>query len=245
MRYAHSLTSMSYSQMDIKLKKPLDYINLVLRIIEHLLSWTESEDEKTIIKPYLVINSNLADKIQRAYIVKDNQIVSFAFPFHIYEKMDNSSGQSKWHVRYKEIDITSSVLSHCRGLYNDFEPFFEKKTFWEIATAQNLSDTDMLKAIQLFETLMLIEPAYVRYDYDPSGAKGLKHPSYHFDYNFTNICHYKIGLHSCINLHQIEDMINRSTDCWYVSKYQIPLHKKQKMLKARFTKKKKRNIRKQ
>lgn len=241
MRYVHSLTSMSYSKMDIKLKRPLDYINLILRIIEHLLTWPESEDENVMIMPYLVINSDPRKRIQRAYIVKDNQIVSFAFPFHIYKKVNNSLGSSKWHVRYKDIDISSSILSHCKGLYNDFELFFEKKTFSEIATAQNLSDTDMLKAIQLFEILMLIEPAYVRYDYDPIGANGLKHPPHHFDYNFMEVCHYKIGIHNRINLFQIEDMINKDTESWFIARCQNPIHVKQNILKTKLSKRKKSN----
>jgi hypothetical protein len=224
---------MSSAKMDINLKKSLDYINLVLQILENLLSWSGSEDEKTIRMPYLVIDSNSGKKIQRAYIIKENQIVSFAFPFHIYEK------GNKWHVRYKNIYITSSLLSHCKGLYSDFEPYFEKTPFYKIASALESSDSEMPIAIQLFEILMLIEPAYVRYDYDPKGAKGLRHPCSHFDYNFTDVCHYKIGLHSRISLYHIEDMINKDTDSWYVAKYHISSQKKQQILKARLTKRKK------
>ena len=234
MRYAHSLGSMSSAKMDGKLKQPLDYINIILQIIEHLLSWAGPENEDLIRVPYLVINSN--KKIQRAYIIKDNQIASFAFPFHIYEKLDNNTGNYLWHVRYKDIDINSVILSNTRGLYSDYDAYKETKSFREIASAQNLRNTDMLQAIKLFEMLMFSEPAYVRYDYDPKRSNGLKHPLCHFDYNFIDVHHYKVGLHGRINLGQLEDMMNKDTDSWYVAKYKESILEKRKRLKYRFSK---------
>lgn len=242
MRYAHSLGSMSSAKMEGKLKKPLDFINIALQVIEHLLSWPGPEIEATIKMPYLVIVSEKKNK--RAYIIKDCQIVSFAFPFQVYDKIDSISGQKVWHVRYKEIDISSAILSHCRGLYSDYEAYNEKKSFREIASAQNLADTDVLKAIRLFEFLMLAEPAYVRYDYDPKEENGLKHPLCHFDHNFIDEHHYKIGLHGRVNLSEIEDMIDKNTDSWFVAKYKESIQEKQKRLKTRFAKVKGRNLRK-
>lgn len=238
MRYAHSLGSMSSAKMEGKLKKPLDYINIVLQIIEHLLSWSGPENEELVNIPYLLIEST--KKIQRAYIIKNNQIVSFAFPFHVYNKVDGTSGHCDWHVRYKDIDISTVILSNSRGLYSDYEAYQDKKSFQEIASAQNLSDTDVLNAIRLFESLMITEPAYFRYDYDPKGAKGLKHPLCHIDCNFINEHHYKIGLYDRINFAQIEDMLDKDTNSWFIAKYKEPVQekkkKKKKRLKVRFTK---------
>lgn len=237
MRYAHSLGSMSSAKMEGKLKKPLDYINIVLQIVEHILSWSGPETEATVKMPYLVIVST--NKIRRAYIIKNDQIVSFTFPFHVYDKVNSATGRCEWHVRYKDIDISTKILSNSRGLYSDYETYQDKKSYQEIASAQNLSDTDMLKAIRLFEVLMITEPAYVRYDYDPKGAKGLKHPQCHFDCNFIDEHHYKVGLHNRINLAQVEDLLDKDTDSWFVAKYKESAQEKKKRLKIRFTKIKK------
>lgn len=241
MRYAHSLGSMSSAKMDGKLKKPLDYINIALQIVEHILSWSGPESEAVLKIPYLVIESN--KKNQRAFIVKDNQIVTFAFPFVVDAKTDGSTGTCAWHVRYREIDITSTILSNSRGLYSDYNTYKDKKSFREIASAQNLSDADMLKAIRLFEMLMLTEPAYVRYDFAPKEANGLKHPLCHFDHNFNEAYHYKVGLHGRINLSQVEDMMNKDTDSWYIAKYKESIREQQQRLKKRLSnvKKKKRS----
>ena len=241
MRYVHSLGSMSSAKMDVKLKHPLDYINIVLQIIEHLLSWPGPENEATAKVPYLVVDSN--KKTQRAYIIKENQIVSFAFPFHVYDKLDSSTDCFVWHVRYNDIDINPTILSNSRGLYSDYDTYKDKMLFHEIASAQNLSDIDMLKAIRLFEILMFTEPAYVRYDYDPKSVSGLKHPLFHLDYNFMESLHYKVGLHGCINLLQLEDMINKDTDSWYVAKYKESIDEKRKRLRDRFSKIRRKNKR--
>ena len=234
MRYAHSLGSMSSAKMDGKLKSPLDYINIVLQIIEHILSWSGPEKEETVKMPYLVIDSS--KKTKRAYIVKDNQIVSFSFPFQVYEILDSSTGLRNWYVRYNNIDVNSTILSKSRSLYSDYDAYKDTKSFREVASAQNLSDSDVQTAIRLFEALMLTEPAYVRYDYDSKCAKGLKHPLCHFDFNYIVSAHYKVGLHGCIDLSQVEDMVCKDTDCWYLAKYKESLHEKQSRLKERFGK---------
>ncbi len=243
MRYAHSLGSMSSAKMEGKLKKPLDYINIVLQITEHLLSWDGPENEAMVKMPYLVIKSTKI--IQRTFIIKNDQIVSFSFPFHIYENKAGATDINKWHVRYKDIDVSPEILSKCRELYNDYVAYQDKKSYQEIASAQNLSDTNMLKAIRLFEMLMITEPAYVRYDYDPKGAKGQKHPLCHFDCNFIETHHYKIGLHYRVNLVQIEDLLDKDTDSWFIAKYKESAIEKKKRLKVRLAKiKKKKCIRK-
>ena len=236
MRYAHSLGSMSSAKMDSKLKKPLDYINLVLQIIEHLLSWPGPENEDSVKMPFLVIEST--NKLKRAYIIKLNQIVSFSFPFQICS--NKNSLQYELHVRYRDIDVTPEILSRMRVLFNDYVLYKDQLSYSAIASSQDIQDTDMLVAIRMFEMLMLAEPAYVRYDYDPKGTKGVKHPLFHFDYNFIKENQYKIGLHSCINFSQLEDMICIDTDSWYVAKYRESLYEKSKRLKAILSKSQKR-----
>lgn len=237
MRYAHSLGSMSNAKMEGKLKKPLDFINLVLQIVEHLLSWPGPENESKVEMPYLIIESSKLRR--RAFIVKSDQIVSFGFPFHIYEKIDDATGHSEWHVRYKDIDVSTEILSKSRELYSDYEAYKDRKSYREIASAQDLSDADSQKAIRLFEMLMITEPAYIRFDYDPKGAKGLRHPLCHFDCNFIDEHHYKLGLHHRIGLGQVEDLMDKDTDSWFIAKYKETIQEKRKRLKVRFAKIKK------
>ena len=239
MRYVHSLGSMSSAKMEGKLKKPLDYINIILQIVEHVLSWPCPENEETVRMPYLVIVSTKT--IRRTFIIKSDQIVSFSFPFHIYKKIDTAETPCKWRVKHKNIDVNTVILSKCRELYNDYKDHQDKRTYQEIASDQDLSDANTLMAIRLFEMLMMTEPAYVRYDYDPKGANGQKHPLCHFDCNFIDEHHYKIGLHNRINLTQVEDLLNKSTDSWFIAKYKESVLDKKKKFEVRFAAIRKKN----
>lgn len=244
MRYAHSLGSMSSSRMDKKLKEPLDFINIILEILEHILTWPDSEDESQVSMPFVLIKSE--KKHQRAYIIKSSQIVSFAFPFNLYSKVDSSSGIKHWYIHYKDINITTSVLSECKGLYTDVARN-RSKTYQEISSAQDLANADVKNAIRLFEALMFLEPGYLRYDYDPNGAKGKghKHPAHHLDVNYVPSNHYKIGLHNGLSLKSLEDHIDNDTDSWYLAHYKESITEIKRRLKLALNpKKSKRNRRK-
>lgn len=240
MRYAHSLGSMSSSRMDKKLKEPLDFIKTLLEILEHILTWPDSEDESMVTMPYILIKSE--KKHQRAYIIKSSQIVSFAFPFNIYSKVDSSTGVKHWHIHYKDVDITTSVLSECKGLYSDVANN-RSKTYQEISSALDLANADVKSAIILFEALMFMEPGYLRYDYDPNGAKGEghKHPINHLDMNYVSSNHYKIGLHNSLSLKSLEDHVDNATDSWYLARYKESLLDIKKRLKYALRPKRQRN----
>lgn len=216
MRYVHTLGSMSSARMDKKLKEPLDFINTILEILEHILTWPDSEDESLVTMPFILIK--LEKKHQRAYIVKSSQIVSFAFPFNVYTKIESSTGLKHWHIHYKEIDVTTPVVSECKGLYSDIVNN-KDKTYQEISASQDLTKNEVQSAIKLFESLMLLEPGYVRYDYDPQFVNGHKHPLNHLDMNYIPSHHYKIGLHGRLTLKNVEDLIDNDTDSWYIAKY--------------------------
>lgn len=240
MRYAHSLGSMSSSRMDKKLKEPLDFIKIILEILEHILTWPDSEDESKVAMPFILIKSE--KKHQRAYIIKPSQIVSFAFPFNLYSKVDSSTSIKRWHIHYKDIDITTSVLSECKGLYTDVASN-RSKTYQEISSAQDLARDDVKSAIRLFEALMFLEPGYIRYDHDPNGAKGkgLKHPINHLDMNYVPSNHYKIGLHNGLSLKSFEDHIDNDTDSWFIARYKESLVDIKKRLKHALRPKRQRN----
>lgn len=235
MRYVHSLGSMQEQKMDCKLNNPWDYIYIVLRIVNLLLAWGNPENEDTVKMPYLVVESN--NDIKRAFIVKNNQIVSFAFPFAIKANND-CTDSGMYRLNYRGMDISEEIVSKCMALYyenrkNEQRKQQEKRTFAEIVSDENLDDIAMRNAIFLFEMLMLSEPAYIRYDYDKTQAVGLKHPECHFDCNFVRTNHYKIGLNNRIKLDQIEDLMTKMTNCWFIDKYKADINKKRLNLRSR------------
>lgn len=231
MRYVHSLGKMKGEKMGCKLNSPWDYVYIVLCIVELLLVWDKPENEDTVKMPYLVVESN--NDIKRAFIVKSNQIVSFAFPFDVSENVD-STGICTYRLNYRDMDISAEIVSKCMSLYTNMEDERKgKRTFAEIVSDENQQDEGIRKAIVLFEMLMLSEPAYIRYDYDKIHAVGLKHPECHFDCNFVKTNHYKIGLNNCVGLKQIKDLMNKTTNCWFIDKYRAEINKNRLNLRSR------------
>ena len=62
----------------------------------------------------------------------------------------------------------------------------------------------------------MIEPAYIRYDYDPDNEKGKLHPLYHLDLHYSQYSTFKIGLFDKIAGDFFEDIHNVKTDCIFI-----------------------------
>ena len=88
------------------------------------------------------------------------------------------------------------------------------------------------------------EPCYLRYDYDPMNSKGSLHPINHLDINISVNGSYKVGLKSRLSPDEFEDIVNKSTDCYYLIE-KLPSHmlilKGNKKLKKKSKRKKGRN----
>ena len=104
-----------------------------------------------------------------------------------------------------------------------------------------------IEAYRLLEYFWAHEPCYLRYDYDPMNSKGSLHPINHLDINISVNGSYKVGLKSRLSPDEFEDIVNKSTDCYYLIE-KLPSHmlilkgnkklkKKSKRKKAEITRK--------
>lgn len=85
MEFFHSLTSLSATNLADKLKKQIHYVQTVLQIVNLILTWNKSDNREAVTYPYLYIVGN--GNANRAYIVKQNSILSFLFPLGISLKV--------------------------------------------------------------------------------------------------------------------------------------------------------------
>lgn len=65
--------------------------------------------------------------------------------------------------------------------------------------------------------------AILAYDYDPRSSNGALHPLYHLDVNMSLKGTYKIGLKSKLSPEEFENIVNKSTDCYYLLE-KLPSH---------------------
>ncbi len=77
---------------------------------------------------------------------------------------------------------------------------------------------ELESAWKIFKKLHNIEYGYIRYDYDEKRERGRLHPLNHLDVNFMNANQLKLGLYKKINIEEFIDIIDTTTECYYLSK---------------------------
>lgn len=61
-----------------------------------------------------------------------------------------------------------------------------------------------------------METGYIRYDYDPVHENQKLHPLHHLDVNYSGSVTYKLGLKKHIELEEMRDILDVSTECKYL-----------------------------
>ncbi len=213
MEYYHSFGSMKAADMDAKITSPKSFCIAVIKILELVNTWGKSEEPSSLKYPYLYIDTT---RLKRAFIVKSNQIVSFAFPFAIYTKTD-ALGKVKLKINYWDKQLNDVVISHAMSIAQTLN--LTKTTYAAQARGIDLTDNDKLAGARAFEAVLALEPSYIRYDFDSKSCKGREHPLYHFDINYSGDYTYKIGLYGEMKEGDMMEIMKEDADCWYVRPY--------------------------
>lgn len=215
MEFFHSLTSLSAINLADKLKKQIHYVQTVLQIVNLILTWNKSDNRNSVTFPYLYIVGN--GNANRAYIVKQNSILSFLFPLGISLKVD-AVGCDNWIINKRDIVLTLPIISRCIDFANSIA---QKKAPTKLLDiAKNIIPTDNVSiiAFDLLEYLLLTESCYIRYDNDPQHSNKYLHPKFHFDVNFSKDGTYKMGTFNNIRLDTFKDLLEKETNSWYIKK---------------------------
>ncbi len=215
MEFYHSFGSNKAADLNTKVKTPKDFVITVIKVLELVNTWGNSEEPIHLQYPYLYIDTN---QLKRAFIVRSNQIVSFAFPFSIYERVD-VYGKGYMCINYWDIELNDIIISLAMSIAKSFD--FNKSTYASVAKSIDLSDDDMRCATRVFEAVLALEPSYVRYDYDKNAGRGMVHPINHLDLNYNNEYSYKVGLYGGMKMNDFKDFLSVGTDCWYIKPFSI------------------------
>ncbi len=213
MEYYHSFGSMKAANLDAKITNPKSFVITLLKLLERINTWGMCEDPKQVKLPYLYVDT---DKLKRAFIVKSNQIVSFAFPFALYTKTD-ASGKDKVYINYRDNQLDDVIISHAMSIAQTLD--LKKSTYAAQAKSLDFSDPTKVIAARVFEVALALEPSYLRYDYDARACNGTIHPLHHFDINYTSDYTYKIGLYGELQHDSLTTIMSDGGSCWYVDTY--------------------------
>ncbi len=212
MRFFHSIKNLSSCHLDYKCSSHIDCICTLLQIVDLILTWEVSEDEKTLTYPYILVDP---DKFRRVFIVKHNSIVSLHLPIGTA-----SDDDGKYLFKLRDKTLTPKIISHCKSFVNEYNSdiIISPK---DVADDVDIEDEDIITALSLFKCLLTSEMGYLRYDYDTKTSASVFHPKYHLDINCSKLTTYKVGLNTALSLDEFVDIIKHDSPCWYLK----PFHK--------------------
>lgn len=193
-----------------------DIIILLLEAIP-LLSFGEIVERPD--NNYIVLRVH---KMKRLFFVIDNKIFSFNFPFNV----DMIPGVKNPVIYDSLFDLEITGINHAVLTTTFREIFYGEEN-------QGLLDldSDVMRILESFEQqpnknqiwqilkkLLIFESGYLRYDHDDERKNGRLHPLNHLDINYSSDSTFKIGIDNSMSCVDFIDILDISTDCYYISK---------------------------
>ncbi|WP_052910180.1 hypothetical protein [Riemerella anatipestifer] len=183
------------------IRDKIDYIKVLLKSIEILLLEDYDKDTEAFMK--LIVQ-----KMNRLFFYSECKYFSISFPFNVSL---NSNNQIYEINTYMGKTLTLEVISAIFAILNNNEYKINKSLIY--------LDIDYIeiKGVEILEELLLIEPCYVRYDYDKKNENGKLHPLHHLDINYSKYGTFKLGLSKPFCDKNFEDFHNIETDCFFIN----------------------------
>ena len=197
-----------------KLMKPIrnkrDILLLLLETLKFISSnlLTEEAGEKGKVTVCI-------DKMSRVFYIVEGKYFSLLFPFSIEEKAgfyriyDTETGLE---INDKIISLLISVFQLDRKVECSFESVMD----FIVESAEEYGNIEIDCIWTLWMKLWSMEDGYIRYDYDPLHEKGIVHPLYHLDVNYSPGVTYKLGLSKSLSSKKFYDILDTRTKCTYL-----------------------------
>lgn len=185
------------------IRDKVDYVKILMIIINFFLL-------RDHLKPSEYIDAKIIiDKMSRIFIYDKDKYFSISFPFIVCSdgvefSVKTYSGKVVDHKSISEISyiINSNQFALSRSLIDFYiDP----------------DDIDF-NTIYLLEEILMFEPAYMRYDYDPDPERvdAEFHPLHHLDIHYSQYATLKIGLDDRINSEFFENLHSLKEKCCFI-----------------------------
>lgn len=142
------------------------------------------------------------------YISKDKYL-SFYFPFR-----ESSSLNC---LKYRDHIVDSKEVAEMSRLLLQLKD----DNIYSAYIDNGNNDTPFSEyTFQIVYNLITSEAGYVRHDYDPKGERGLIHPTYHLDINYSGDSTFKVGTYSMFTKSVYEQIFDKDKDCMFIDYFQ-------------------------
>lgn len=179
------------------LKQHKDYTRVLLEITRKLLNNNDSIEEVSLsTQSYLKVVINKQSRIF-VYLSTD-KFYSFEYPCQV--EVNKYTKQVLSIYTTTGIRCTWELISNAISILDDVKC----DSIIDVYESRDEEDAFMnIEAYKLLEYFWAHEPCYLRYDYDPRSSK--------------------IGLKSKLSPEEFENIVNKSTDCYYLLE-KLPSH---------------------
>ena len=203
------------------LKCQKDYTRVLLEITRKLLNnYDAIEKEPLSSQAYIKL---VIDKQSRlfVYLSRDKY---FSFDYSNTVEVDLYTKEVKSIYTTTGVNCTLELISNAISILNDVKRRRPRRrrrvksdSIIDVCESRDIEDALInMEAYKLLEYFWAHEPCYLRYDYDPMNSKGSLHPLHHLDVNISVNGSYKIGLQTRLTPAEFENIVNKSTDCYYL-----------------------------
>jgi hypothetical protein len=192
--------------------------HIILLLLEAISILTYGEISARPNNNYIVLR---IDKMKRLFFIIENKIFSFNFPFNVEVKEGENNP-----IIYDSITDLEISGKNLAVLKSAFEELFLEKENQGILDL----DSELFQIMENFEMkpnkdeiweilkrLLVFEAGYLRFDYDDERQNGMLHPLNHLDINYSSDSTFKIGLNDTINCDRFIDILDVSTDSYYLT----------------------------
>lgn len=185
------------------IRDKVDYVKVLMVSIKFFLLTKH-------LKPHDYIQGKIIiDKMSRLFIYDNDKYFSLSFPFIIYEE------EGDYYVKtYSGKIINQKSISEILYIINSNQFNLSRSL---IDFYIDPDDIDF-STIYLLEEILMFEPSYMRYDYDPDPTRvdAEFHPLHHLDIHYSNYSTLKIGLDDRIEPEFFENLHNLRKVCCYI-----------------------------
>jgi len=198
-----------------RVKKPVrGKRDIILLLLETLKLINDTEENIFREKGKIII---YVDKMSRIFYEIEGKIFSFCFPFTLEEKEDS---RYRIYDHLADLEVTNQMISLLISIFREdgkLGESLENVMDFIIESAKDYEYKNIDDIWRLMFKLWYMEDGYIRYDYDPKHENAKLHPLYHLDVNYASGNTYKIGLKDSFQMDEFKDLLDVTTDCFYLS----------------------------
>lgn len=207
LRKINAYESKKFSQT-LKLHK--DYTRVLLEITRKLLNNDDDLETPSLEKQGYI--KMIIDKQRRIFVYLSlDKFYTFVYPCQV--EVDQITHNVNSIFTTSKVKCTLELISNAISILDDVKC----DSIIDVYESRDEEDALMnIEAYKLLEYFWAHEPCYLRYDYDPKSSNGKLHPLHHLDVNMSLKGSYKLGLKSRLTPTEFENIVDKSTDCYFL-----------------------------